>query len=61
MFNIINGNSLLSNNLQIESQYKINFNTLRIAHTYGPGMQIVNDGRVMADFIGDALNKKIIP
>lgn len=41
-------------------QYKINFNTLRIAHTYGPGMQIINDGRVMADLIGDALNNKDI-
>ena len=27
----------------------------RIAHTYGPGMQIENDGRIMADLIGNAV------
>ena len=32
-------------------QYGINFNTVRIAHAYGPGMKLDNDGRVMADFI----------
>jgi nucleoside-diphosphate-sugar epimerase len=32
-------------------QYGTEFNVLRIAHTYGPGMSIVNDGRVMADFM----------
>jgi len=36
------------------NQYKVHFNTLRIAHTYGPGMQTQNDGRVMADFINNA-------
>lgn len=33
-------------------QFGIDFNVLRIAHTYGPGM-IFNDGRVIADLIGD--------
>jgi UDP-glucuronate decarboxylase len=41
-------------------QYNINFNSLRIAHTYGPGMQTQNDGRVMADFMDDALNNRDI-
>jgi UDP-glucuronate decarboxylase len=41
-------------------QHSVNFNTLRIAHTYGPGMQIHNDGRVMADFINDAINNRDI-
>jgi nucleoside-diphosphate-sugar epimerase len=33
-------------------QYGVNYSVLRIAHTYGPGMIIEDDGRVMADFIG---------
>lgn len=37
-------------------QYGINFNSLRIAHSFGPGMQIVGDGRVMSDFMNDAVN-----
>lgn len=32
-------------------QYGVNFNTVRIAHTYGPGMKLDNDGRVMADLL----------
>lgn len=32
-------------------QYGVNFNTVRIAHTYGPGMKLSNDGRIMADLI----------
>lgn len=32
-------------------QYGVNFNTARIAHTYGPGMKLLNDGRIMADLI----------
>lgn len=32
----------------------------RIAHSYGPGMKIENDGRVMADFIGNAVRKEDI-
>lgn len=41
-------------------QYGVNFNILRIAHTYGPGMEIRNDGRVMADFIGSVVDNKNI-
>lgn len=41
-------------------QYNINFNILRIAHTYGPGMQLKGDGRVMSDFINDALSNRDI-
>ena len=42
------------------TQYNINFNSMRIAHTYGPGMQIRDDGRVMSDFINDAVNARDI-
>lgn len=41
-------------------QYRIPFNIVRIAHSYGPGMEINNDGRVMADFISDTVNYKNI-
>lgn len=41
-------------------QYGIPFNSLRIAHVYGPAMQISNDGRVMADFINDAIQNRDI-
>lgn len=33
------------------TQYGIDFNILRIAHSYGPGMKLENDGRVMADLL----------
>lgn len=42
------------------TQYGIKFNSIRIAHTYGPGMQIEGDGRVMSDFINDAVNARDI-
>lgn len=32
-------------------QYGVDFNSVRIAHTYGPGMKLENDGRVMADLL----------
>ena len=41
-------------------QYDIKFNSLRIAHSYGPGMKIDNDGRVMADFINSIMLSKDI-
>ncbi|GFI44010.1 dTDP-glucose 4,6-dehydratase [Lachnospiraceae bacterium] len=41
-------------------QYGIDYVTLRIAHSYGPGMIINNDGRVMADFISDIVQKRDI-
>lgn len=36
-------------------QYGIEIVIARVAHSYGPGMKIHNDGRVMADFIGNAV------
>lgn len=37
-------------------QYGVNNVSVRIAHSYGPGMKIDNDGRVMADFISNAVH-----
>ena len=37
-------------------QYGIGYSVLRIAHTYGPTMQLEGDGRVMADFIEAVVN-----
>jgi len=42
------------------TQYQVPFNSLRIAHTYGPTMEINNDGRVMADFVGAIVNNQDI-
>jgi nucleoside-diphosphate-sugar epimerase len=36
-------------------QYGVGFNTVRIAHSYGPTMKLENDGRVMADLMGDVV------
>ena len=36
-------------------QYGVNFNAIRIAHSYGPTMTLENDGRVMADLMGDVV------
>ncbi len=36
-------------------QYGIPYHIARIAHAYGPSMQLENDGRVMADLMGDAV------
>lgn len=41
-------------------QYGVDTISARIAHCYGPGMKIENDGRVMADFIGDAVHGRDI-
>lgn len=41
-------------------QYQVPFTAVRIAHSYGPGMTINNDGRVMADFISDIVNNRDI-
>lgn len=37
-------------------QYGINYNALRIAHSYGPGMSLYEDGRVMADLMGNVVD-----
>ena len=42
------------------SQYNIDYVTVRIAHSYGPEMNIDNDGRVMADFISDVVHNRNI-
>lgn len=36
--------------------YGINYNVVRMAHAYGPGMNLKNDGRVMADFMNNAVD-----
>ena len=36
-------------------QYGIPYNVVRIAHSYGPTMTLENDGRVMADLMGDVV------
>lgn len=41
-------------------QYGTKSVSARIAHSYGPGMKTANDGRVMADFIDDAINGRDI-
>lgn len=41
-------------------QYNTPYNIVRIAHSYGPGMEINQDGRVMADLISDVVNNRNI-
>lgn len=41
-------------------QFNVPFVIARIAHSYGPYMNINNDGRVLSDFISDAVNSKNI-
>lgn len=41
-------------------QYGIPFNTVRIAHAYGPGMRLENDGRVMADLLNYVMHEQNI-
>lgn len=37
-------------------QYGVPFNAVRIAHAYGPGMKLENDGRVMADLLSNVVH-----
>ncbi len=37
-------------------QYCVRYCIARIAHVYGPGMKLAGDGRVMSDFLNNALN-----
>ena len=37
-------------------QYGINYNIVRIAHSYGPGMRLSSDGRIMADLMNNVIN-----
>lgn len=41
-------------------QYGIPVYIVRIAHSYGPGMNTQNDGRIMSDLIGNAARKEDI-
>lgn len=41
-------------------QYSVPFNTVRIAHSYGPTMKLENDGRVMADLLSDVVSGRNI-
>lgn len=41
-------------------QYGVRYGIARIAHCYGPGMKLNNDGRVMSDFLNDALSHRDI-
>lgn len=44
-----------------QTQFGINFNTIRIAHSYGPCMKLENDGRIMADLISNVVcNQDIV-
>ena len=40
--------------------FRIPFQAVRIAHSYGPGMTIDNDGRVMSDFMSDVVHGRNI-
>lgn len=39
-------------------EFGVSFTSARIAHSYGPGMAIDNDGRIMADMMHDFVYKK---
>lgn len=41
-------------------QYGVPYTILRIAHSYGPGMPICNDGRIMSDLIYNVVNNEDI-
>ena len=41
-------------------QYGMKYQICRIAHVYGPGMSIENDGRIMSDIISDIINNRNI-
>lgn len=41
-------------------QYHIPYVSVRLAFAYGPGMEIDGDGRVLADFVSDVVNRRNI-
>ena len=41
-------------------QFGVDYVKVRIAHSYGPGMNIDQDGRVMSDFISDIVHRRDI-
>ena len=54
------GKASLAESKSYYLQYGIDFNSVRIAHTYGPGMRLENDGRVMADLLNFVIQNKNI-
>lgn len=40
------------------AQFGVPYTIVRIAHAYGPGMKIREDGRIMADLISDLVNDR---
>ncbi|MDR0560143.1 MAG: NAD-dependent epimerase/dehydratase family protein [Prevotellaceae bacterium] len=43
-----------------QKQFGINFVSVRIAHAYGPGMKLENDGRIMSDLMSNIINNQDI-
>lgn len=41
-------------------QYNVHYKIARLAHSYGPGMLIHDDGRIMADLLSNVINGKDI-
>ncbi|KXT79148.1 NAD-dependent epimerase/dehydratase family protein [Streptococcus sp. DD13] len=41
-------------------QFQVPFTIARIAHTYGPGMEVANDGRIMSDLLYNVLQREDI-
>ncbi|HFU7328516.1 TPA: NAD-dependent epimerase/dehydratase family protein [Streptococcus agalactiae] len=41
-------------------QYKVPFTIARIAHSFGPGMELGNDGRIMNDLLSNVIDGKDI-
>ncbi|WP_316606567.1 NAD-dependent epimerase/dehydratase family protein [Streptococcus pluranimalium] len=41
-------------------QFGIPFTIARLAHSYGPGMEIANDGRIMSDLLNNVIRKEDI-
>lgn len=46
--------------LAYKKEHNLSISISRIAHAYGPGMKLQNDGRVMADFIGKVVRSEDI-
>lgn len=43
-----------------QTEHGLNYTNTRIAHSYGPGMETENDGRVMSDFMSDVIHSRDI-
>jgi nucleoside-diphosphate-sugar epimerase len=42
------------------AMYDMPFTVARIAHSYGPGMELANDGRIMSDLLNNVIEKEDI-